>query len=579
MSTGLTPQNADISYVNARVNDVIVAQRMVAGTLTSNSLLANTLEAVQLLADQADIVQATISNATIADAAIANETVSNSTVESETVTDSTITNATITNLTCTNPIFPSLQYVVNVKYYGAKGDGVTNDATAIQTAINYARTNNLTLYFPPGRYIVQSPLNFSQWNGFSIVGGGAGWVTQANSPCVIIGKGITTSTIFDFSGSSFGTVQGISFTNDATSLGTFNCIVLFAVITGATNNNCIFNTMINCNVYTQGVPPNVRANVLCHNTQNMRFENCKFTNSGNRILIITDNATLYGVSSSFGYTLGPAANLNFHSIISCDFTGNNAVYVLADATGQNGFSFYVKDCFALITGNNTYFVNFIGPWNDVSLENCRIDGASLGSNRGPIFLTSGSSTSLSNFKISAYASDGGSLISGTGDLNSGQIISSAQITGPLTGNITGVSFTTSGNFNLTLTGNVTLCKVLAAGLGTISVSGTLELDDGNGGYIVFSQALGSGSASYNFPASGNALSGTYCAQYAGNVAEVFTSIIGGTRYSVVTTAATANPTSTLAVIGSGTTQSGFTATFVATGGTFVVRRRNAPTLT
>ena len=41
---------------------------------------------------------------------------------------------------------------INVKDYGAEGDGITDDTTAIQNAITYARTNKNVVIFPQGRY-------------------------------------------------------------------------------------------------------------------------------------------------------------------------------------------------------------------------------------------------------------------------------------------------------------------------------------------------------------------------------------------------------------------------------------------
>lgn len=43
---------------------------------------------------------------------------------------------------------------INVKEYGAVGDGVTDDTSAINSAIS-ALTNNSVLYFPPGQYNTQ----------------------------------------------------------------------------------------------------------------------------------------------------------------------------------------------------------------------------------------------------------------------------------------------------------------------------------------------------------------------------------------------------------------------------------------
>ena len=59
---------------------------------------------------------------------------------------------------------------VNVKDFGAKGDGITNDHDSIVSAINYAKDNGGTLYFPEGTYklvgIVDLPI------GVSITGDG-----------------------------------------------------------------------------------------------------------------------------------------------------------------------------------------------------------------------------------------------------------------------------------------------------------------------------------------------------------------------------------------------------------------------
>jgi len=54
----------------------------------------------------------------------------------------------------------STMNVVNVKDYGATGDGVTDDTTAIQNAAN-ALSNFEVLYFPSGTYIVSSAISIT----------------------------------------------------------------------------------------------------------------------------------------------------------------------------------------------------------------------------------------------------------------------------------------------------------------------------------------------------------------------------------------------------------------------------------
>src|SRR6516162_8932824 len=63
-----------------------------------------------------------------------------------------------------------LAYVKNVKDFGAKGDGVTDDLAAITAALNWTSDRNKgTIYFPPGTYYVSGPINFAGPGGLNSV--------------------------------------------------------------------------------------------------------------------------------------------------------------------------------------------------------------------------------------------------------------------------------------------------------------------------------------------------------------------------------------------------------------------------
>ena len=68
--------------------------------------------------------------------------------------------------------------VFNVKAYGAKGDGSTNDTAAIQNAVNAANSSGGgVVYFPPGTYVISGDPALSIPGGVSLVGSGIGSTT------------------------------------------------------------------------------------------------------------------------------------------------------------------------------------------------------------------------------------------------------------------------------------------------------------------------------------------------------------------------------------------------------------------
>lgn len=61
---------------------------------------------------------------------------------------------------------------LSVRMFGAKGDGVTDDTSAIQKALDFCAANSYSLYFPAGSYLITSTINlrarvslFGDWGG------------------------------------------------------------------------------------------------------------------------------------------------------------------------------------------------------------------------------------------------------------------------------------------------------------------------------------------------------------------------------------------------------------------------------
>jgi hypothetical protein len=66
------------------------------------------------------------------------------------------------------------QIATNVKSFGAKGDGVTNDTAAVQSALNYCADNGNVLFFPKGDYLINSSLVLKANKTYKIVGSNNG---------------------------------------------------------------------------------------------------------------------------------------------------------------------------------------------------------------------------------------------------------------------------------------------------------------------------------------------------------------------------------------------------------------------
>lgn len=96
--------------------------------------------------------------------------------------------------------------ILNVKDYGALGDGATNDTAAINLAIA-AMTNYSTLYFPAGKYLITagSLTNLTNLNNITITGDGrssalySSAASPAASPFFVLAATCDLVTVQDFS--------------------------------------------------------------------------------------------------------------------------------------------------------------------------------------------------------------------------------------------------------------------------------------------------------------------------------------------------------------------------------------------
>jgi hypothetical protein len=80
---------------------------------------------------------------------------------------------------------------IDVKAYGAKGDGSTDDTAALQSAINAVGSNGGTVFFPPGTYYIKSSIKSNASNLVLQGAGSGGWgAASPGTSQIITNQGI-----------------------------------------------------------------------------------------------------------------------------------------------------------------------------------------------------------------------------------------------------------------------------------------------------------------------------------------------------------------------------------------------------
>lgn len=173
--------------------------------------------------------------------------------------------------------------IKNVKDYGAKGDGVTDDRAAIQAAVDYttapySTANRGTIFFPEGNYIILSPITFELSAGItsiSFIGAGGATIT-GNFADALLKRSVNSPNGGNYLISNLTLVN-----NNAAG----KCI-LFHSIVGGKIVACSIN---GCN------------GVETYNSQSVTVDSCSFLTGGH--------------SGGIGILAGNAT-----AILSCDFS-------------------------------------------------------------------------------------------------------------------------------------------------------------------------------------------------------------------------------------------------------------------
>lgn len=244
--------------------------------------------------------------------------------------------------------------VINVKDYGAKGNGSDDDTDAVQAAITAARLGGV-VFFPKGEYVVSSLTHTGP--NISFLGTNAGNATNRTSTELYsstIRFTETTNNAFTFTAQSYFS-KNIAFRNLGIFANTSGYAIDFDKYGELTFEDCLID-----NKGTGG-------GINCFNVYSLSFYDCFITKSANQrssgsVGVQLDNAILGGIFNFF------TSNITEFS------TGLNINSVYNDEANLESFNFVGSQAKNCTTG-----LDLSGGLNSGSISGSYFEGNSLNS--------------------------------------------------------------------------------------------------------------------------------------------------------------------------------------------------------
>ena len=254
----------------------------------------------------------------------------------------------------------------SVKWFGAYGNGTTDDTTAIQSALTYAAANGGAVYFPSATYAIATDLDItSAAKPFSLVGDGIG-------VSVIKKIGSTHRYMFYLSTSNNVTISGLTWNVNQSGLSTAYGGIVVLQCNDVTIENCEFLDIASDGAAILGYTSNV-----------------PFTYS--RLLI--ENCTVRGNTVAGGGFL----------IVDMMYSGIRGCYVDGILSTTLGIALELKNnCFACFIENSTIRNCYDGLTlgSDGTAANgpqyCSVSDCRVEATQSPIFLADASYNTISD---------------------------------------------------------------------------------------------------------------------------------------------------------------------------------------
>jgi hypothetical protein len=211
---------------------------------------------------------------------------------------------------------------ISVKDFGAKGDGIAIDTTAIQAAINrVAALGGGVVYLPPGTYIVDAALTVGH-NGVSIQGAGLGVTlikcTSTSANLLTYASGVGSFSLRDFATTpSTGSTGALVSATSGSSIFVSNVFMNGTHRTGVSLTGCSSVVIDGCALNTIDADAAARSVFLSNTT-----------------ITTVSNTYLYGGTT--GYSLELAGTSGRFTMTGC---ANDTAGFLLNSPSGTGFKF------------------------------------------------------------------------------------------------------------------------------------------------------------------------------------------------------------------------------------------------
>ncbi len=254
---------------------------------------------------------------------------------------------------------------VSVTDFGAKGDGTTNDATAIQNALSSLSENGGTINFPVGIYLITQPLRFYS-NQILMFENGATILQGASINNLM--RNYSTTDITGYNGTHDTQIIGATF--DGGEYTTNNTLLGCCHSKNITIRNCKFK-----NAY--GSWHDIEVN----SSQYVLIENCDF--DGSRKTDRSGENLQLDVAGNAGYYPWGDINIDgtacqYIEIRGCHFHNNTISPAIGNhSSGSHNFT-RIHDC--VFTGNTGErgAVSFNGGMSNLDVYNNTFNGCTTG---------------------------------------------------------------------------------------------------------------------------------------------------------------------------------------------------------